>query len=261
MVNTLNMKKFYKKIKINNYTYLFFIICALCGYLKNISIIFLICFIHELGHVFFSYIFKYEIISIELFPYGGLTTTNKKINSSINKEIIINLGGIFFQLIFILLLYLFKSNLNIITYNLYINYNFILIIFNLLPIISLDGNNIIHLLLEKFFSYQLSYQLNFLISLIVLILFFIINYTYGIDNYFIISFLFFKSIMYLKNYKYLKKRFLLERYLYDFEYKKIDNNTKNINDLKKEVRHYFKEDNRYIKEDKKIENILYKFIK
>ena len=45
-------------VEINNYTYLFFIICALCGYLKNISIIFLICFIHELGHVFFIKFFR-----------------------------------------------------------------------------------------------------------------------------------------------------------------------------------------------------------
>ena len=71
-------------------------------------------------------------------------------------------------------------------------------------------------------------------------------------------FLFIKSIIYLKDYKYLKKRFLLERYLYDFNYKKIDNKTKKIYDLKKETLHYFKENNKYIKENKKIENILYK---
>lgn len=253
------MKKFFKKIKINNYTYLFFIICALCGYLKNISIIFLICFIHELGHVFFSYLFKYEIISIELLPFGGLTTTNKKINSNINKDIIINFGGIFFQLIFILILYLFRNYFNVITYNLYINYNLILIIFNLLPIISLDGNNILHLILEKFFSYKLSYKINFILSLVALIIFLIINYIYNIDNYFIISLLFYKSIMYLKNYKYLNNRFLLERYLYDLDYKKIDNHTENIDNLRKEVLHYFKEDNKYVLEKKKIENALYKY--
>jgi len=252
------MKILFNKFKINNYTYLFFLICSFCGYLKNISIIFLICTIHELGHVFFIKLFKYEIDSIELFPFGGLTTTNKKINSSINKDLIINFGGILFQLIFILLIVAFKNRFNIITYNLYINYNKILILFNLLPIIPLDGNNILHLLLEKFLSYKLSYKINLIISTIVLIIFLIINYIYNIDNYFIISFLIYKGITYLKNYKYLKNRFLLERYLYDFEYKKIDNTTKNINSLKKEVLHFFKEDNKYIKETKKIEKMLYK---
>lgn len=251
------MKKLYKKFKINNYTYLFFIICALCGYLKNISIIFLICFIHELGHVFFSCIFKYEIENIELFPFGGLTTTNKKINSSINKDILINLGGILFQLIFLIILNLFKERFNIITYNLFINYSFVLIVFNLIPIIPLDGNNIIHLLLEKIFSYKISYQLNFIISIISLIIFLIINYIYHIDNYFIVSFLLYKGFMYLKNYKYLNKRFLLERYLYDMDYKKIDSHTKDINDLKKEVLHYFKEENKYVNEKNVLEKLFF----
>lgn len=251
------MKQFYKKIKINNYTYLFFIVCAFCGYLKNIMIIFFICFIHELGHVFFSKIFGYEINSIELLPFGGITTVNKKINSSINKDIIINFGGIIFQLISILFLYLFKYKFNIITYNLIINYNLILIIFNMIPIIPLDGSNIIHLLLEKAFSYRISYHLNFIISIMSLIIFLIINYVYSIDNYFIISFLFYKCLIYIKNYKYLKNRFLLERYLYNIEYKKIDNHTKDVKDLKKEVLHYFKENNIYIKEKKKIENLFY----
>lgn len=255
------MIQFYKKIKINNYTYLFFLLCALCGYLKNVLIIYAICMIHEFGHVFFSYIFNYEIISIEIFPYGGFTTTNKRINSNINKDIIINFGGIIFQSLFIFVLYLFKNNFNIITYNLFVNYNIILIVFNLLPIISLDGNNILHLFIEKFFSYNFSYKINFIISLIFLIIFLILNYLLNIDNYFIILYLFFQSFIYIKNFKYLQKRFLLERYLYDLDYKKIDNKTKKIKDLKKETLHFFKGNNRYIKENEIIKNILFEFDK
>jgi len=252
------MKKFFNKFKINNYTYFFFVACALCGYLKNISIIFFICLIHEMGHIFFIKLFKYEIVSVELLPFGGFTTTNKLINSNINKDIIIAFGGILFQIIFIIFLYLLKNNFNLITYNLFINYNFILIIFNLIPIIPLDGNNILHLFLEKFFSYKISYYLNLILSLIFLILFFIINYIYNIDNYFIISFLIYKGIMYFKNYKHLNNRFLLERYLYDLKYNKIENNTKNIQSLKKGVLHYFKENNKYINEKKKIYSYIYR---
>ena len=252
------MKNILNKLKINNYTYLFFVICALCGYIKNIIIIFAICLFHELGHVFFIKLFKYKVVSIEILPFGGFTTIDKKINTSINKDIFIAFGGIFFQFILLIIIYIFKNNFNIITYNLIINYSLILIFFNLIPIIPLDGNNIIHLLLEKFFSYHLSYYLNLLISVISLILFFIINYVYNSDNYFIISFLIYKVIVYFKNYKFNRNRFLLERYLYDFDYYKIDNKTKNINDLKKNVLHYFKEDNRYIREKEKIINSLYK---
>ena len=170
------MKNILNKIKINNYTYLFFIICALCGYIKNITIIFSICIIHELGHVFFIKLFKYKVVSVEILPFGGFTTIDKRINTSINKDILIAFGGIFFQLILLLIIYILKNCFNFITYNLIFNYSLILILFNLIPMIPLDGNNIIHLILEKFFSYHLSYYLNFFVSIICLLMFFIINY-------------------------------------------------------------------------------------
>ncbi len=252
------MMNILKKIKINNYTYFFIIICALCGYIKNISIILFICLIHELGHIFFIKLFKYEIISIEILPFGGFTEINKKINSSINKDLMIAFGGIISEALFLLILYLFKDHFNIITYELFKNYNYILIIFNLIPIIPLDGNKIMHLMLEKFFSYHLSYQLNIFLSLLFLIIFLIINYLYKIDNYFIITFLLYKIIMAYKNFKYFENRFLLERYLYDFSYEKIDNHTKNIKDLKKNTLHFFKEGNHYIKEKEKIKGFFNK---
>lgn len=215
-----------------------------------------ICLIHELGHIFFIKLFKYEIIKVELLPFGGFTTINEPINSNIDKDIIIALGGIIFQIILFLILFLFKNKFNLITYNLYLNYNFILIIFNLIPIIPLDGSKISELILEKFFSYHDSYHLNFYLSIFSLIIFTLINYQLKLDNYFIISFLIYKTIMYLKDYRYFQNRFLLERYLYNLDYQKIDNHTKNIKDLKKNVFHYFKENNHYINEKAKIAQIF-----
>ncbi len=251
------MKNILQKIKINNFTYFFIILCFLCGYIKNIFIIFSICLIHEMGHIFFIKLFNYKVLSISITPFGGYTYIEKKINSDINKDLLISIGGILIQLIFLLFLFIFKNNFNLITYNLYIKYNIILIIFNLIPIIPLDGNKIIHLLFEKFFSYHLSYRLNSIISFFFLILFIFMNYYLNLDNYFIISFLLYQFIIYIKNEKYLNKRFLLERYLYDLDYQRIDNHTKNIDDLKKNVLHFFKEDNKYIKEKDKIKDFLY----
>lgn len=249
------MLHIYNKIKINNFTYLFIIICFLCGYIKNITIIFFICFIHELGHVFISKLLNYKIISIEILPFGGFTTIDTKINSSINKDILIACGGFISQIILMCILYLFKNYLNTITYNLFITYNIILFIFNLIPIIPLDGSKIMHLILEKVFPYQLSYYLNLYLSIIILVIFLYLNYHYQIDNYFIFSFLIYKLIEYWYNFRYLKKRFLIER-LGDFPYHKIINNTKNIKSLRKNVLHYFKVDKHYIKEDAKISAYL-----
>ncbi len=251
------MMNILKKIKINNFTYFFIIICALCGYIKNITIIFSICLIHELGHIIFIKLFKYEINSVEILPFGGYTEINKKINTSINKDLLIAFGGIIMQIILILLLNIIKNYLHNFTYQLIINYNYILIFFNLLPIIPLDGSQIMHLLLEKKFSYHLSYKLNLGISLVLLILFIYLNYKFHIDNYLIISFLFYQIIITYKNFKYYENRFLLERYLYDFNYKKIDNHTKSIQDLKKNTLHFFKEGNHYVREKEKIKGLFH----
>ena len=70
------------KIKINNYTYIFLFLCCICGYIKNILIIFFICFFHELGHVFFIKTFNYNIISIEILPFGGFTNIYKHLNNN-----------------------------------------------------------------------------------------------------------------------------------------------------------------------------------
>ncbi len=246
------MKNIYNKFHINSYTYVFLFLCALSGYLKNMFLIFIICFIHELGHIFFTKLFGYEIIKVEILPFGGFTTINKRINSSIRKDLIISIGGILSQLLFITIIFFCQSLIHPITYNLLMQYNFLLIIFNLIPIIPLDGNQIVHLFLEKLFSYHQAYLINAILSIITLIIFFLINYYYHLDNYFIITFLIYKIISYFHNYKYLHNRFLLERCLYNLEYKKIDNHTTNIKNLKKEVYHYFKEDDHYINEKNKI---------
>lgn len=230
----------------------------LCGYIKNILIIYFICVIHELGHILFINIFKYNILYVEILPFGGYTHIDKRINSSINKDILICMGGIINQIILFIVIYLFKNSMNIITYNLFIKYNFFIMIFNILPIIPLDGNNLFHLLLEKYFSYKKAYYINLYISIIVLVIFLLINYIYNIDNYFIITFLVYKLILYIKNYKYLHNRFLLERILYNLDYKSINNNTNNIDDIKKEVYHFFKINNKYINEKDYIKESFYK---
>ncbi len=258
MVHLWIMKNILTKIKINNYTYIFILLCLLSGYIKNIMLIFFICLFHELGHIFFIKLFAYEIIKVELLPFGGYTTINQKINSNINKDMIIALGGLFFQLILFLLLFLFKSHFHIITYNLLITYNLTIFLFNLLPIVPLDGSKIMELFLEKKLSFHLANNVNLLISFLSLIIFIFLNYYYHLENYFIITFLIYKLIMAYKTRKYLENRFLLERFLYDFPYAKIDNKTKNVWSLKKNVFHYFKENEHYINEKKKISEYFYK---
>ena len=104
-----HMKNIKIKFKINLTTYIFFLIAFLCGYFKNVLYIFFIVFFHELGHIFFIKLFHHKIVKVEFYPFGGITTIDKPINSSINQELFISLGGVFFQLLLGIFL-LFQKN-------------------------------------------------------------------------------------------------------------------------------------------------------
>ena len=122
-------------------------------------------------------------------------------------------------------------------YNLYTMYHYSILIFNLLPLYPLDGFKILNLLLSKILPFKLSLYITISISFIciILLLFFKLNYSYIM----IISLFINNTYIYFKNVKYIYNKFILERYLYEFNYKKkvIINN---INKMYKNKKHIFK---------------------
>ena len=239
-----------KIIKVNFLTLYFLLLLFLCGYLKIGIIIFLIVLFHELGHIFFIKLFKYKIINVTLYPFGGITKIDKDINTPLNKELLIACGGIIFQLILFIIIYFVP--INVITKELLYKYNMSILLFNMLPIIPLDGSIIINSLLNKIFSYKVSYYLYIIISIIFSIFYLFFNYWYSLNNYLIVSLFIIKTYKDIKNYKYLKTRFLLERYLNKYEYKYISTKTGNLDILKIDTYQYFKENNKIVSEYSKL---------
>lgn len=239
-----------KIIKVNFLTLYFLLLLFLCGYLKIGIIIFLIVLFHELGHIFFIKLFKYKIINVTLYPFGGITKIDKDINTPLNKELLIACGGIIFQLILFIIIYFVP--INVITKELLYKYNMSILLFNILPIIPLDGSIIINSLLNKIFSYKVSYYLYIIISIIFSIFYLFFNYWYSLNNYLIVSLFIIKTYYAIKNYKYLKTRFLLERYLNKYEYKYISTKTGNLDILKIDTYQYFKENNKIVSEYSKL---------
>lgn len=245
------MKNILTKFKINSLTYFVLLSFLITGFIKNAILIFIIIIFHELGHIFFSKIFAYKIESVTIYPFGGITKTEKLLNSSINKDIVIYFGGFIFQIIlWFLFLILFKNNyINFETYKLFLYYNQTILIFNYLPIRPLDGGEIVSLLLEKKLSFFKSIYFSHYISLFFLILFFFINKNHNINTYMIITFLLTKIIIIYKKRFIMKNKFLLERHLYTIPYKKIaHNDVKDLDLLKKETFHFFKNENKYMSE-------------
>ncbi len=237
------------KIKINNFTYFFLISACLTGLFKDFLLLFFIIIIHELGHIFIIKYYHYEIKEVEILPFGGLTKIEKDLNSSLSKEIVISLAGILMQLllfIFMSFLY-FQKIISINTYYTFKKYNFSILIFNLLPIIPLDGSIFFKSIFEKFFSFYKSQILIIIISFLMVSLFTYVNYHFKLNNYLIIIFLIYKIYLYIKDLKYLKNKFLLERYLNEYNFSKIKIINK-INNMQKERKHYFKYKNNLVTE-------------
>ena len=129
-------------------------------------------------------------------------------------------------------------------------------IFNLLPIIPLDGSKILNIILNKIFNFKVSYKLLSIISIFFLILFiyfFKNNYTYLI----VISFLIYEVIYYIKNRNYIFNRFILEKYLYKNSYKSIKK-INNINKMKRNKKHIIKNNNMYVTEKEYINKVYNK---
>ena len=178
-------------LKIDITTYIIILLSLISGNFKEIITLYIIIFFHELGHYIMLKKYHKRIIKITIYPFGGITKYNSLINHKIKEELLIASAGIINQLILIPFIILFyKLNLiNTFTYNLFFKNNLTLLIFNLLPIIGLDGEKIIHYTLEYFFSFNLSNKIILIISLITTIIFFIYSYTLKINTLIIITFL------------------------------------------------------------------------
>ena len=132
-------------------------------------------------------------------------------------------------------------------------------LFNLIPIIPLDGSIIVKCILNKFFSFKKSYVLYIIISIISVFLYVIINYKYSINNYLIIGIFIYKIYYSIKEYKFIYNKFLLERYLKKYKFNYISTKKGNLDILKLDTYQYFKEDEKIVSEAKKLEERFDKY--
>lgn len=212
------------KLKIEfHYTYLIMMLgFILTGSFINIIILTSIILIHELGHYTASIITKIKVSKIIIYPYGGLTKINDKINLNINKELLVAVNGIIFQLIYYYLIIksnIFRDN----TIELFTMYHYNILYFNILPIYPLDGSKILNLLISKILPYRISNIITIIISIITIViitnieLFITYNYTYIM----VLTILIYDIYKFSKELNYIYNKFLLERYLYNIKYKNI----------------------------------------
>lgn len=247
-----------------HYTYLFIALSfIITGHVKDLLVFTSIIIFHELGHYLMARINKVKVKKITIYPFGGITTLDTLINININRELLIAMGGILSQSIYmIIIIILYKYGfVREYIYNLYTRYNNSILYFNLLPIVSLDGFKILNLTLSKIFPFDISNKLSLGISFITLILILIVNYyTFNYTLLLVLSVLIINIVNYYKDLNYIFNKFLVERYLYNLSYskEKIVNNKKK---MYKDYRHIFKNGNKYLTEKKYLYDKYNKLLK
>ena len=227
------------KVKIHYTYWLMAFSFVLCGYFINIIIFTLIIIIHELGHLVMAKFNRFKVNGITIYPYGGLINLEIKKNTLIGRELLVAIGGILFQIIlFILMKLLFLSGIvRLYVYNIFLMYNTSILFFNILPITSLDGSKILCLILYYFIPFKYVLKIEFYNSILVTIFLCIIykvNYSFILISFVIIN----KIILCYRNINYNFLSFLMERYLYDFYFKKVKVISK-MDFMYREKRHIF----------------------
>ena len=222
------------KFEIHILYYLVGLFCFFIGYFKDFVWISLLIIIHECGHVTGAVVCNWKIQKVIILPFGGMTQLKEHINAFIKEEWLIVLLGPLYQIGFFFLLHFMGYTDARFTF-----YHYLLLLFNLMPIIPLDGSKMIGLLAETIFAYKKAKYIEFWISiglLVILILYTISskNIILGIISLFLIK----ENWNYYQNIPYQFEKFLLERYLYSFKHLKLCH-IKNISQMKRSRNHLF----------------------
>lgn len=216
-------------------------ISAITGHFKGFVLFSLIIIVHEFGHILMGVIFNWKIDKIILLPFGALTVFNEDLNRKISEEALIAVMGPIFQIIFTIFLYYFGMKEMV-------YYSLSILCFNLLPIFPLDGSKILNLILNKITDFKKSHILIIFISLFFMFVL-IFQSDFNLILILILTFLLVRVFLEAKNHESIFNRFLLERYLNNYHFRKVKKiNSLDFNKMKRDYKHLFYNGFNYISE-------------
>ena len=189
-----------------------------------------------------SLILKWKIDRIIILPFGGLTKYNEIINKPLIEEFLVGISGILFQIIF------YKFIHDYIDYKYFSLINYFIIIFNLIPVYPLDGSKILNVLFNKITSFKNSILLTVIVSYLCIIVLSLFLFNINKLLFMIFVFLFMEVNKLYKEKELIFNKFLLERYLNNFKFRK-EKIINSVDKMKKDYRHLFYLDNKYMTEN------------
>lgn len=223
------------------------ILSVITGMFKEFFMVFLIVIVHEFGHFIMAKYFRWNFDKIVIYPFGGCTKFDEKVNCSMREEFFILICGPLFQfflffIVYILMQYGFVSYRN---YLIFSNYHYTLLIFNLLPIYPLDGGKLLNIVVNYFFSYKRG---NIFVIFVSIVFIFGVMFLYRSFNFVLMgTLLLFEIFLYFKRQNFLYNKMLLEKYMYCFYFNRFSV-VSNKNSMYRNRRHVVLYDGKYITE-------------
>jgi stage IV sporulation protein FB len=165
-------------IRIHLLTWVLFATAVVTGQFAQLVTLFLIVFVHELGHVLAAYRYRWSITELTILPFGGVVKMNPPGRENGWEEFWIALAGPIsngVMVLFALLLYGF----HLITWD-YAHFfmigNLSIAFFNLLPIYPLDGGRVLQVLLSFWLPFKKAILLSLYLGVILILLLFLLSF-------------------------------------------------------------------------------------
>lgn len=155
-------------IKLHPLFLFMFVLSLAVGYWKTFCLMFIIVILHESGHWLAARYCGWKVKEIRLLPFGGELIADARSSSGSTEELFVALAGPAVNGFLIILLVGLKwSDLPGDSIWVYlIQANAAIAIFNLLPILPLDGGKVLQALLSRFVTYARALRWSVHISLL-----------------------------------------------------------------------------------------------
>lgn len=225
------------KIRVDISTYVIVLLSFLAGYFEYTFLTIIIIIVHEMGHFLTGCFLKLKVKEISLFMFGGVTIFDEDLNLNIFKELLVVVMGPVVQMLFYMIVYYLytKGFVSVNTMKKVSTINLILLEFNLLPILPLDGAKILNNILDLILSYDLAHKVSLAVSFLALPLVFLF------DNKLIIILVVISLLVRLFEeinwHKFRINKLLLERKLKGIKFKKV-REFESLTKVKRNVTYY-----------------------
>ena len=227
------------RLKIDLKIFLFLFLFLLTSQIEMYIILMIFAIIHEIGHLVAGMILKFKPEEVKLTPVGlqirfkiDSREYNEKIKEarSLNiKKAIIALAGPLTNLIIAVVTIIigyFNANIqNTYIYQIIIYANFLIAMFNLIPIYPMDGGRLLNELLKIFIGNKKAYKITYIVSKTILILLtaiasILVLYIHNIAIVIILAYLWYLEVIEIRRYN---RRKNIEKIIHNMEKEKILN--------------------------------------